>query len=118
MSPLIVRVALAALVALATGTGAAVAQSKLATVTVIASPDDAITPVLYAKASGMFERAGLDVQIAKGSGGAAVTAAVVGGSYDIGHGRNIQSVNDHTKIARTSPSPPSIATRRIARTPS
>ncbi len=76
---------LAAVTALATGNSSAFAQAKLATVTVIASPDDAITPVLYAKASGMFERAGLDVQIAKGTGGAAVTAAVVGGSYDIGH---------------------------------
>jgi len=61
------------------------AQTKLPVVTLIATPDDAITPVLYAKASGMFERAGLDVEITKGSGGAAVTAAVVGGSYDIGH---------------------------------
>jgi ABC-type nitrate/sulfonate/bicarbonate transport system substrate-binding protein len=78
-------ITLAALIALAVGNSSAVAQSKLPTVTVIASPDDAITPVLYAKASGMFERAGLDVEITKGSGGAAVTAAVVGGSYDIGH---------------------------------
>jgi ABC-type nitrate/sulfonate/bicarbonate transport system substrate-binding protein len=77
--------ALAALLALAASNGSAVAQSKLPTITLIASPDDAITPVLYAKTSGMFERAGLDVEITKGSGGAAVTAAVVGGSYDVGH---------------------------------
>lgn len=76
---------LATFIALAASSGSAVAQSKLATITLIASPDDAITPVLYAKASGMFERAGLDVEIAKGTGGAAVTAAVVGGSYDVGH---------------------------------
>src|ERR1700677_2806960 len=79
------RLALVTLIALGAGGDSALAQSKLPTVTVIASPDDAITPVLYAKTSGMFERAGLDVQIAKGTGGAAVTAAVVGGSYDIGH---------------------------------
>ncbi len=79
------KMALAALIALAVNSSSAVAQNKLPTVTVIASPDDAITPVLYAKTSGMFERAGLDVEIAKGTGGAAVTAAVVGGSYNIGH---------------------------------
>ena len=72
-----IRAALAVAIALAAGSGSAIAQSKLATVNVIASPDDAITPVLYAKASGMFERAGLDVEITKGTGGAAVTAAVV-----------------------------------------
>ena len=85
---------LAALIALAAG-GSAVAQSKLPTITLIASPDDAITPVLYAKASGMFERAGLDVEITKGTGGAAVTAAVVGGSYDVGHAGLLALLNAH-----------------------
>ena len=85
---------LAALIALAAG-GSAVAQSKLPTLTVIATPDDAITPVLYAKASGMFERAGLDVEITKGTGGAAVTAAVVGGSYDVGHAGLLALLNAH-----------------------
>jgi NitT/TauT family transport system substrate-binding protein len=88
--------ALTALVATA-GSGAANAQSKLPTVTVIASPDDAMTPVLYAKISGMFERAGLDVEITKGTGGAAVTAAVVGGSYDIGHAGLIALLNAHLR---------------------
>lgn len=90
-----VSLALAAFIALAAGNGSAVAQSKLPTVTVIASPDDAITPVLYAKASGMFERAGLDVEITKGTGGAAVTAAVVGGSYDVGHAGLLALLSAH-----------------------
>ena len=88
---------LAVLIALAAGNGSALAQSKLPTVTVIATADDAITPVLYAKASGMFERAGLDVEITRGTGGAAVTAAVVGGSYNIGHAGLIALLNAHVR---------------------
>ena len=89
--------AFAALIAVAAGGSTAIAQNKLATITLIATPDDAITPVLYAKASGMFERAGLDVEITKGTGGAAVTAAVVGGSYDVGHAGLIALLNAHIR---------------------
>jgi len=48
------------------------------------SPNDDMTPLVYAQRSGMFARAGLDVDVEKGLGGAAVAAAVAGGSYDIG----------------------------------
>jgi NitT/TauT family transport system substrate-binding protein len=89
--------ALAALTVVGAGSGGAVAQNKLPTITLIATPDDAITPVLYAKDSGMFERAGLDVEITKGTGGAAVTAAVVGGSYDVGHAGLIALLNAHIR---------------------
>ncbi len=71
------------------------AQTPLPVVTLIATPDDAMTPALYAKTSGMFERAGLDVQIIKGSGGAAVTAAVIGGAANIGHAGLIALINAH-----------------------
>jgi NitT/TauT family transport system substrate-binding protein len=49
------------------------------------APSDGVTSVAYAKASGMFERAGLDVQIDKIRTGAAVAAAIAAGSYDIGN---------------------------------
>lgn len=49
-----------------------------------AAPVDDVAPVLYAAASGMFHKAGLDVQITALSSGAAVAGAVSGGSVDIG----------------------------------
>lgn len=45
--------------------------------------DDGLTPVLYAMHSGIFERHGLDVTITSSSNGAALAAAVAGGSVDI-----------------------------------
>jgi NitT/TauT family transport system substrate-binding protein len=67
------------------GVAAAPAQTAhLTTVRVASIPNDDMTSVLYAQRSGMFARAGLDVQIDKASSGAAVAAALVGGSYDIG----------------------------------
>jgi len=44
---------------------------------------DAI-PMLYALRTGMFQKAGLDVQLQRIPTGAAITAAVAGGSIDIG----------------------------------
>jgi NitT/TauT family transport system substrate-binding protein len=52
--------------------------------TLSAAPVDDTAPVLYAIASGMFLKAGLDVQITAMSSGAAVAGAVSGGSVDIG----------------------------------
>ena len=48
------------------------------------TPNDDMTPVVYAQRTGMFDRAGLDVVLEKGLNGSAVAAAIVGGSYDIG----------------------------------
>ena len=41
-------------------------------------------PILYAQASGMFTKAGIDLDLGRLPTGAAVTAAVAGGSLDIG----------------------------------
>ena len=41
---------------------------------------DDVTPLLWAKATGMFAKAGLNVDIQKMTSGSAVTAAVIGGS--------------------------------------
>jgi NitT/TauT family transport system substrate-binding protein len=71
--------------------------NKLVSIKVIATADDAITPILYAIKAKMFEQAGLDVQLQKGTGGAAVTAAVVSGSYDIGHASLIALMNAHVR---------------------
>jgi NitT/TauT family transport system substrate-binding protein len=64
--------------------GAAGAQSALVPVRVGTNAADDVTPLLWAKATGMFAKAGLDVQIQKLTSGSAVTAAVLGGTLDIG----------------------------------
>ena len=50
------------------------------------STDDAARPLISAAQAGLFKKAGLDVEIVKLSNGAAVAAAVAGGSVDIGKG--------------------------------
>jgi NitT/TauT family transport system substrate-binding protein len=45
---------------------------------------DNVTDLLWAKATGMFAKAGLDVTVEKLTAGAAVISAVIGGSLDIG----------------------------------
>jgi NitT/TauT family transport system substrate-binding protein len=47
-------------------------------------PEDSATPVLYGIQSGAFRRAGINVDLSAQGSGAAVTAGVVGGAYQIG----------------------------------
>ena len=59
--------------------------ADLVTIRVAVSPaDDDTAPLLYAKSTGMFERAGLDVQIQRLGSGSAIASAVTGGAIDIG----------------------------------
>jgi NitT/TauT family transport system substrate-binding protein len=57
---------------------------QLATLRLASPPDDDVSAALYGTHAGIFEKHGLDVQIQKFSNGAAVAAAVIGGSIDIG----------------------------------
>lgn len=70
------------------GTLAACAAPALAadpaTVRIAGTPDADIVGALWAGHSGIFQRAGLDVQIQRLNSGSAVSAAVVGGSIEIG----------------------------------
>lgn len=77
--------------------GSVTAQPALVTIRVASTPDDQITPVLYAQRTGRFRQAGLDVQIEKQSGGAAVAAGVAGGSYDIGKSSVIAIFSAHER---------------------
>jgi NitT/TauT family transport system substrate-binding protein len=54
------------------------------TIRVASAGDDNAAPLLYADKAGLFKKAGLDVQITKMKSGAAIAAAVAGGSLDIG----------------------------------
>lgn len=77
--------------------GAAVAQQSLIPIKLGLVPSDDITPVLYAVKSGMFKKAGLDVQLQPAASGAAVIQAVVGGSYDIGKSSLVSLMNAHLR---------------------
>jgi NitT/TauT family transport system substrate-binding protein len=66
----------------ALGPFAADAQ-ELTLVRVGAGLDDGLTPLLYALHAGMFKKAGLDVRLTSSSNGAALAAAVAGGSIDV-----------------------------------
>jgi NitT/TauT family transport system substrate-binding protein len=62
---------------------------------ITAVPNDDVTPVLYAQQSGLFRRAGLDVTMTPATSGAAIAAAVVSGSYDIGLVSLMASITGH-----------------------
>jgi NitT/TauT family transport system substrate-binding protein len=46
-------------------------------------PTDDMTPIYYAVRGGMYQKAGLDVEVVVTNSGAASTAAVVGGTYEL-----------------------------------
>src|SRR6185312_3111564 len=75
----------------------AAAQPALTSIKVGLVPSDDITPVLYAVRSGMFKKAGLDVQLFPSSSGTAVAQAVVGGSYEIGKSSLVSLMNAHLR---------------------
>jgi NitT/TauT family transport system substrate-binding protein len=87
------RAGIAAAAVLTAAVAAASAQTApaLTTIRVLASPVDDVMPVLYAQRAGLFRQAGLDVQVDRANSGAAASAAVMGGSVEIGKG-NIMSV--------------------------
>ena len=94
---------LSSLVALAVGGVPAalpVRAQPLEVVRLGAGPDDQATPLLYAAKSGLYRRYGLDVQVVKLAGAAAVAAALAGGSLEIGKGSTLTVV---TAIAKGVP---------------
>ena len=62
-----------------------------------ASSDDVVRPLLYAVDAGLFKKAGLDVELVKLSNGAAVAAAVAGGSVQLGKGSSLTPVLAYAK---------------------
>jgi NitT/TauT family transport system substrate-binding protein len=77
------RAALIQTAILAATTGTARAQT-LTTIRFMASPADALRPLLYAQSAGLFRQAGLDVAITSTTTGAVTAQAIVGGAQDIG----------------------------------
>lgn len=72
------------------------AQS-LVTLRCSSAPDDDVSPFLYARDSGLFRRAGLEVTIDRANSGAAVAAAVAGGSIDIGKSSIVSLIAAHQR---------------------
>jgi NitT/TauT family transport system substrate-binding protein len=64
---------------------------SLERITVISSPSDSGGEVYYAQERGTFKKYGLDVEIINLTGGAAVSAAMASGKYEIGQG-NLASI--------------------------
>jgi NitT/TauT family transport system substrate-binding protein len=76
----------------------ALAQPAALTVVRVAGVQtDDITPLVYAMKTGMFARAGLDVQSMATSSGAATSAAVASGSYEIGKSSLLSLMNAHLR---------------------
>jgi NitT/TauT family transport system substrate-binding protein len=74
-----------------------VAQTDTGLIRVGSSTDDAIRPVLYAVQAGLFKKAGLNVEVVKLQNGAAVAAAVAGGSAEMGKGSALTAIQAHAK---------------------
>ena len=60
------------------------AQGPLTTLRLGSSPDVTAVPILYALKSGLYKKAGINLEIVKMNSGSAVMAALVGGSVDLG----------------------------------
>lgn len=61
------------------------------------APDDDVSPFLYARDSGLFKKNGVDAVLTRANSGAAVAAAVTGGSVDIGKSSLISLITAHQK---------------------
>jgi len=85
-------------VLLASTLGAATAaDAPLQTIRVATVPADAGSEVYYAQKLGFFKNNGLDVEITALTNGPAVTAAVIGGSADIGQSNVVSLAQAHER---------------------
>lgn len=93
------RAALGLAAALILSTSASFAQRADApTIRIGAALDVESTPVLYAQKAGLFERAGLKVEIVKlTGGGTAIAAAVAGGGLEVGKASTFALVAAHAR---------------------
>ena len=89
------------LLLLTSGTFGARAQTPappvLPKIRVASAPADQVTVVLYALESGLFKKAGLDVEFNPMRSGAEVASALIGGSLDIGAAQIVLPIIAHSK---------------------
>ena len=86
------------------GTGAALAlwptilrAQTLDKVRLAGVATDDLTPIFYAIKNGLYQKAGLDVEVIPTSTGTAATEAVISGAYEMGKGSLIASLVAHLK---------------------
>lgn len=88
--------ALLVIVALCTGLRAS-AQTTLPVLRLGTTMSDDYTPILYAMNAGLFKKAGIDAQVTVLANGAAIAAAVAGGSIDVGKASLVSLMNAHVR---------------------
>ncbi len=88
---------LVALVLLLLPLPAAAQPTDLPVIRIGTGPDDQGTPLLYGVKAGIYKKYGLDVQVVKLAGAAAVAAALAGGSLDLGKASTLGVVNAYGK---------------------
>jgi NitT/TauT family transport system substrate-binding protein len=69
----------------------------LTTIHVASAPDEDVVGALWGVESGAFRKASLDVDVQKANSGAAVAAAVVGGSIEIGKSSLVSLITAHAR---------------------
>jgi NitT/TauT family transport system substrate-binding protein len=89
--------ALLALLVALTAAPPTAAAAPLQTVRIETIATDDATPILYAQRAGLFAKAGIDLQIDKAGSGAAIAAAVLAGSYDIGLSNLVTLMSAHVR---------------------
>jgi NitT/TauT family transport system substrate-binding protein len=82
---------------LSAGAAASAQPAGLVTLRVGLTPDDDVTPLIYARQSGLFAKAGLDVQIEKTPNGSTVATGVATGNFDVGKSSLVSLMNAHIK---------------------
>lgn len=82
---------------LLTGALAAAQPAPLTTIHVGATPIDSLAPVLYAMRSGLFEKAGLKLELTMMTSGNVVTEAVAGGALDLGLSSLVALIQGHLR---------------------
>ena len=89
--------------ALLAGTAAAalaprvVRAQALEKIRMSAVPTDDMTPIYWAVKTGIYQKAGIDLEIIPVSSGSASTAAVVSGAYEMGKASPVASVVAHLR---------------------
>jgi NitT/TauT family transport system substrate-binding protein len=73
------------------------ADTALEPLRLIAIPSDALTPLYYGIRTGIFKKAGIDLQISPASSGTAATTAVIGGEYDVANTSILPVMNAHLR---------------------
>jgi len=84
LTPIARAAAVIAALVLAAGAPSSGQTPALTTIRLISSSSDDLRPVLYAQESGLFRRAGLDVQLERSNSGANAAQAIVAGAMDVG----------------------------------